>query len=502
VLVATDMDGSRRWLRVGGKIDASTGDMLTQIMLGLVPTAMCKPGVKTLIVGHGSGFTAQAALATGAGETDIVELEPAVLRGSRLFHEHEPDPLDDKRVHVHVEDARSRLALGGGRYGLVISEPSNPWIAGENNLFTVDFYRRVRARLAADGVFCQWIQLYELSPATFKSLVASFLEVFPNAHMLCLWRSLDMLLVATPPGRTLPRERLTSPALQAELARARLRSPDEVTAFYVASGAALRALVHGAERNTDDRPIVEYRAPRDLVQVGRASANTLPALVAMLPRPVAPPTSGLLADWPREPQLEWRARTRLDGASEPDAEATLRELRAAGAGPLATALEAEWRSATRRAELARLSEQASARLVAGDTAGARTLVESLAKAGAATPAQWLALATIRRETGDAAGSGAAAERALAGLTGGPRVEALLLAGMAAQAEHRTTRAFACFREAQTLAPQDPRAYDYEARVRFGARDLIGARAAVERGLARVPGDKSLLQARLVLAHAR
>ena len=53
------------------------------------------------------------------------------------------------------------------RYDVIISEPSNPWIAGVNNLFTMEFYRRVQTHLEPDGVFCQWIQLYELSPRTF-----------------------------------------------------------------------------------------------------------------------------------------------------------------------------------------------------------------------------------------------------------------------------------------------------------------------------------------------
>src|SRR5262249_59608048 len=40
VLVSSDLDGRRRLLRVGGKIDASSGDMVTQTPLGLVPAAV------------------------------------------------------------------------------------------------------------------------------------------------------------------------------------------------------------------------------------------------------------------------------------------------------------------------------------------------------------------------------------------------------------------------------------------------------------------------------
>ena len=82
---------------------------------------------------------------------------------------------------------------------------------------------------------------------------------------------------------------------------------------------------------------------------------------------------------------------------------------------------------------------------------------------------------------------------------GTRLEALLLSGMASQAARRDSTAFARFREAQDLAPHDGRAYDYEARMRFAARDFAGARAVVERGLQNVPGDAALTQALQVLS---
>jgi spermidine synthase len=333
VLVAKDRDGSRTWMRVGGKVDASTGDMLTQVMLGLVPAALADPGARTLIVGHGSGFTASAALAAGVGPTEIVELEPAVVTGSRFFHAKGEDPLDDPRVTLHLEDARTRLGHGEGQYGLVISEPSNPWIAGVNNLFTVDFYRRVRARLRADGVFCQWIQLYELSPQTFQSMLASFVEVFPDVHLFCIWKSADALLIAAPPGRALSLERLRAPGLVKQLERARLLTPEQIAAFYVASGADVRALASGGERNTDDRPFVEYRAPRDMIEVGRDFGSRHPGIASRLGLPVVPPEGNPLATWPREPVLLWRARQRLASADPQAALLVATELGAAGVSP-------------------------------------------------------------------------------------------------------------------------------------------------------------------------
>ena len=53
-----------------------------------------------------------------------------------------------------------------------MSEPSNPWVSGTASLFSIEFYRLVRGHLAPDGVFVQWLQLYEFD----LDLVASVLK--------------------------------------------------------------------------------------------------------------------------------------------------------------------------------------------------------------------------------------------------------------------------------------------------------------------------------------
>jgi spermidine synthase len=467
VLVATDLDRTKMWMRVGGKVDASTGDMLTQVLLGLIPAAIADSGARTLIVGHGSGATAAAALAAGAGPTDIVELEPAVVAGSRLFHEPAEDPLNDPRVTLHLEDARTRLAHGGGNYGLVISEPSNPWIAGVNNLFTVDFYKRVRLRLRSDGVFCQWVQLYEISPRTFQSLLASFLTVFPDAHLFCVWGSADALLVAAPPGRSISLARLESPRLKFQLERARLSTPEQIAAFYIVSGAALRELAAGGELDTDDRPFVEYQAPRDMIEVGREYAGHHPWIGSRLALPVVPPQGNPLEGWPRDQVLAWRARQRLSNADPSETEAVFAELREAGFAPLAAELSAANARDARVAPAVAPPEPARPGLTGNDLSVA----------------------------------GAAARQELATATGAARLEPLLVLGVSEFAAGRLGEALGFLHEAQAIAPSDVRAYNLEARVRLASGDVSGARRAIEQGLAHVPGNPTLTRALRALESA-
>ena len=90
------------------------------------------------------------------------------------------DPASDPRVNVVIDDGRSFLAAGrnDALYDVIVSEPSNPWISGVSNLFTVDYWKIARSRLKDDGVFCQWAQLYEMSPRNVKILLRSFSRCF------------------------------------------------------------------------------------------------------------------------------------------------------------------------------------------------------------------------------------------------------------------------------------------------------------------------------------
>lgn len=233
------------WLSINGKVDASTGDdMPTQLLSGQLPVRLAGQARRVLVVGLASGVTAGAVLAEpGVEELTIAEIEPAVVRASRFFEPLNGRPLADPRVRLVADDARAVLLREPGRFDVIISEPSNPWITGVSNLFTHEYWALGQTRLAAGGVFCQWVQLYGLHPDELRSLVRTFTEVFPNTWLFETIPGADALLVAVngpgQPGPGLPLQ----PTLGPE---------------------ALAALGRGAPRNTDDRPWVELAAPRSM----------------------------------------------------------------------------------------------------------------------------------------------------------------------------------------------------------------------------------------------
>ena len=87
--VSVKVLGGTRSLAIDGKVDASDGgDMLTQRLLGLLPTLVHPNPQSALVVGLGSGVTADAVMASGTVRTlDIVEISPEVVDASQLFEQ-------------------------------------------------------------------------------------------------------------------------------------------------------------------------------------------------------------------------------------------------------------------------------------------------------------------------------------------------------------------------------------------------------------------------------
>src|SRR5581483_9178195 len=98
-------------------------------------------------------------------------IEPEMVRGSRHFWPANRRVFDDPRSRIVIDDAKSFFASSGQRYDIILSEPSNPWVSGVSGLFTTEFYARVRRYLSDDGVFGQWLHLYELNDGLVLSVL-------------------------------------------------------------------------------------------------------------------------------------------------------------------------------------------------------------------------------------------------------------------------------------------------------------------------------------------
>jgi spermidine synthase len=286
---------------VNGKSDGSArGDAGTQVMLALLG-AILKPDVhRSLVVGLGTGSSAGwlGAIPT-MDRVDVVELEPLTIEVARACDAVNRDVLRNPKVHLTIGDARETLLTGRDQYDLIASEPSNPFRAGVASLFTRDYYGAARNRLTDDGLFLQWVQLYEIDARTLGTIYATMASVFPHVEA---WEAggADLVLIGSKQPTTYRADALAArikvePFKTALSVAWRTDGLTGLLAHFLANDQLAQFLAHapGVEINTDDRNLVEFGFARsmgsnssllaDLRNLARKTGHSRPAFADSAP---------------------------------------------------------------------------------------------------------------------------------------------------------------------------------------------------------------------------
>lgn len=271
-------------MAIDGKVDASNGsDMLTQKLLGHLPMLIHEQPKEVAIIGLGSGVTLGAVLAHPVSRVDQIEISPEVVEASRLFANENRNGLDDPRARLIVGDGRSHLWLTPRKYDVIISEPSNPWIAGVAALFTREFFIAARERLAPGGIICQWAHTYNITDADLRSIAATFTSVFPNGTAWLIGQEDVMFIASTEPlDHRLANIRTgwNRPGVAEDLRKVAVADPFALISLFVAGPSELARYGQGAPLQTDDRMALEFSGPRHMYALaGPANATNLAGLL-------------------------------------------------------------------------------------------------------------------------------------------------------------------------------------------------------------------------------
>jgi spermidine synthase len=282
---------------------------------------------RALFLGLGTGVTARSATADPMLKVDAVELLPEVIDASSYFM------AKSDRLHVMSGDARRFVRASREQYDVIVADNFHPARSGSGSLYTVEHFRAVQARLAPQGLFCQWLPLHQLDLDTLRSIVRSFIDVYPSGSAILATNSLE-----TPVVGLLARN--GDAGFDLQQIRARLASVPELAigddlallGTFIAGPSALARFAGDAPVNTDDRPIVAYRAPR-LVY----AADSLPRdrLLELLRRVSVAPGEIMQSsdtDWNSRLAAYWSARDRFlevgrDVQPTPDVERMLAQVR-------------------------------------------------------------------------------------------------------------------------------------------------------------------------------
>ena len=214
-----------------------------------------------LVVGFGTGITAGALLAVPSLDKRVVaELLPSVVHAGALFTGN-LGAASDPRLDVRIGDGRHELLRSSERYDLITLEPPPPSAAGVVNLYSRDFYALCHERLAPGGLMAQWWPLATQNDEDSRSLVRSFLDVFPHTT---LWTTElhEMLLVGSDAPLVVDSQMVARRFGVAETARALadvgIESPAALLATFVMNRDGLERYAGAASPVTDDRPRIDH----------------------------------------------------------------------------------------------------------------------------------------------------------------------------------------------------------------------------------------------------
>ena len=257
----------QRYLVINGKTDAtSMGDLDTQLMLGLYPALLHQEAKNAMIIGLGSGITASAVAGYPAIENiTVLEMQPEVVEASDYFRPENRDVLDDPRVNVVTADARNFVLAEEREWDIIISEPSNPWISGVSNLFTEDFFRMAKQRLAPGGIMTQWFHAYSMSEQDMRMVLNTFSSMY---RYVTVWniQSGDLLMIGSDTRYSFDHERFREfqrhPVVGEDLRRAGISELRDLVRNHLMDNAAVRQYTQGSGLNTDNDPSIEFNAPK------------------------------------------------------------------------------------------------------------------------------------------------------------------------------------------------------------------------------------------------
>ncbi len=264
VLRTEDVFGNTNYtLVISGKPDAGTGgDMPTQTLSAHFPMMFHSNPKTVMVLGYASGITAGEILCYPVEKLDVLEISPEVVTASGFFNPWNNDVFSNPKAELIVQDGRAHLQLTERRYDVIISEPSNPWMAGLAALFTRDFFELARDRLNENGIFAQFFHSYQMDWPTFSMVCRSFADVFGN-NALVQTDVGDYLLIGFN-----GREGLVLANAERNLRFAQksknVKLPNAKILYRMVKTEDLSSLAGEGPTNTDARPRLEFAAPKTM----------------------------------------------------------------------------------------------------------------------------------------------------------------------------------------------------------------------------------------------
>ena len=161
-----------------------------QIMAAHLPMLLHPAPRDVLVVGVGTGQAPSRFSFYDVERLDCVDIEPALF--GFVPRHFDSTWMQDPAVRLLREDGRHYITHTARSYDVISLEIGQLFRAGAASFYTEQFYRRAAARLRRGGLLSQFVPLPFLEVETFKRLLRTFAEVFPECS---LWYNSSELLI-------------------------------------------------------------------------------------------------------------------------------------------------------------------------------------------------------------------------------------------------------------------------------------------------------------------
>jgi len=246
---------------------------ITKVMAHLPLAFLDRPPQSALVICFGMGTTFRA-LHSWSIPVTAVELVPSVPKMFGFYHSDADSVLASPLSHVVIDDGRRYLERTRQQYDVITIDPPPPLQAAASSLlYSEEFYRVARHRLAPGGILQQWIPTtMEDDPVDMSAAARSLQNSFPyvrafgdefGVHFLCSDRPL--------PDRSASElfSRMPHAAVEDLSEWEDDGNPDETASLQLSTllqhELSIDKLVAASPRTpalSDDRPINEYYAFR------------------------------------------------------------------------------------------------------------------------------------------------------------------------------------------------------------------------------------------------
>jgi len=274
VSVALMSDGIMS-IRTNGKPDAGiymgmreqeASDEDTMVLAAVIPMALNPQATDVATIGFGSGLTSHTLLSNPLfRQVDTIEIEKNMVEASNNFRPRVELVYRDPRSKIFIDDAKTFFSVHNKKYDLIVSEPSNPWVSGVAGLFSEEFYCLINRYLTKNGLFAQWVQLYEID----TNMVVSILKaVSSNFSDFVVYATTDgnILIIAKNNGTVseLDPGILKIPDIDKALQKINIKSVQDIEIRKIGSKKLLQKMVEAfpIRANSDYYPVLDQNAAR------------------------------------------------------------------------------------------------------------------------------------------------------------------------------------------------------------------------------------------------